>query len=146
MKLLFLLHLGATLAMVGLIWLVQIVHYPLFARVGAEQFIAYEQDHARLITYIVLPLMLIELIGAVALLFSRPDGIPLSLVWIGAVLVAVIWLSTIFLQIPQHTHLAGGFDADAHRLLVLTNWLRTIAWSARGILMLWMLHRLLPAT
>ena len=34
MPLVFLLHLGATLALVGLIWTVQVVHYPLFAGVG----------------------------------------------------------------------------------------------------------------
>ncbi len=49
----FLLHLGSTWFMVGLIWLIQIVHYPLFARVGVEQFVPYEREHSRLITYIV---------------------------------------------------------------------------------------------
>jgi hypothetical protein len=35
------LHLATTLLMVGLIWLVQIVYYPLFARVGDSSFAAY---------------------------------------------------------------------------------------------------------
>ena len=33
--LLLLLHAGATFFMCGLIWFVQIVHYPLFAQVGS---------------------------------------------------------------------------------------------------------------
>ena len=39
------LHVAATMFMVGLIWLVQIVHYPLFAHVGADTFLAYHQRH-----------------------------------------------------------------------------------------------------
>ena len=34
--LLLLLHAAATLFMTGLIWFVQVVHYPLFARVGED--------------------------------------------------------------------------------------------------------------
>ena len=41
------LHLAATAAMTGLIWFVQVVHYPLFAAVGADQFVAYEVAHQR---------------------------------------------------------------------------------------------------
>jgi hypothetical protein len=40
-------HLAATAAMVGLIWFVQVVHYPLFASVGADEFVAYENAHTR---------------------------------------------------------------------------------------------------
>ena len=43
-----LLNFASTWAMVGLIWLIQIVHYPLFSRVGADQFKLYEQEHQRL--------------------------------------------------------------------------------------------------
>ena len=40
-------HLAATAAMCGLIWFVQVVHYPLFAGVGDDGFTAYEQRHQR---------------------------------------------------------------------------------------------------
>jgi len=55
------LQLGTTLPLVGLIWFVQIVAYPLFARVGADAFPAYHEAHARLITFVVAPLMVLEL-------------------------------------------------------------------------------------
>ena len=58
-------HVGATLAMTGLIWLIQCVHYPLFAQVGAEAFQDYHARHTQWITPIVGPLMLIELGTAV---------------------------------------------------------------------------------
>ena len=49
-RLALLLQLGTTLPLVGLIWLVQVVSYPLFARVGAAEFPAYHAAHARLIS------------------------------------------------------------------------------------------------
>lgn len=64
-------------------------------------------------------------------------------VWCGAVLLALIWWSTVFLQVPQHTSLASGFNTLTHETLVRSNWLRTAAWSARGVLMLWLLTNML---
>ncbi len=137
-KLILLLNVAATLYMVGLIWCIQIVHYPLFAQVGKESFAAYEIAHSRLITPVVALPMLVELVTAVFLLFRRPSAIELSEVIPGLALVLVIWLSTMFLQVPQHDILSSGFDATAHQILVDSNWLRTIAWSLRGALVLWM--------
>ena len=57
----------STLFMVGLIWMVQIVHYPLFDDVGQENYLSYQQRHQTNITYIVGPVMLIELATAIAL-------------------------------------------------------------------------------
>ena len=53
-------------------------------------------------------------------------------------LLALIWISTGFVQIPLHNTLTTGFDAHAHRRLVTTNWWRTAAWSARGICIMMM--------
>lgn len=138
LKLVLLLNVTATLYMVGLIWCVQIVHYPLFAQVGKDGFASYEAAHSSLITLVVGPPMLIELATAGLLLFFRSPVIRLSEAIIGVVLLAVIWLSTMFLQVPQHRVLSVGFDAAAHQFLVSSNWLRTVAWSLRGALVLWM--------
>ena len=63
--LLLMLHLVSTLAMVGLIWFVQVVHYPLFDQVGRDGFRQYEQSHQRLTTLVVAPLMLTDTKGKV---------------------------------------------------------------------------------
>ena len=141
MNLLLLSHVAATLFMVGLIWFVQIVHYPLFGSVGTKDFRAYAESHSRLTSWVVGPPMLLEASTAVLLLFVRPESVPATLAWIGAVLLAVVWLSTALLQVPRHTALGFGFDAEAHRFLVLSNWTRTIAWSLRGLIVLWMTAR-----
>ncbi|MGE0825959.1 MAG: hypothetical protein AB7P18_28025 [Candidatus Binatia bacterium] len=122
--------------MVGLIWFVQIVHYPLFAQVGMNLFPAYETAHNRLTTWVVGPPMLVEGVTAIGLLLYKPDGISSGLVWCGLMLLLAIWASTAFLQVPQHDILTRGFDGEAHRFLVTSNWLRTIAWTLRGVLVL----------
>ncbi|WP_420454252.1 hypothetical protein [Rubrivirga sp.] len=142
MPLVFLVHLGATLLMVGVIWVVQVVHYPLFAGVGAEGWSAYEAAHQSRITFVVGPLMVAELVTAVWLVLDRPAALPVGAVVAGAILVGVVWTSTAFVQVPLHTALGGAFDADAHGRLVATNWVRTLAWTARGGLVLWMTSRL----
>ena len=123
-------HYAVTWALVGLIWTIQMVHYPLFAQVGPEHFVAYHRRHTREITLVVGPLMLAELVTA-ALLVLEGNRDP----WLLASLplLALIWISTGFVQIPLHNTLTTGFDAHAHRRLVTTNWWRTAAWSARGI-------------
>jgi sterol desaturase/sphingolipid hydroxylase (fatty acid hydroxylase superfamily) len=69
----FVANLAATWFMVGLIWFVQVVHYPLFAAVPAgEPFAAYHRQHVRRTTWVVAPVMLVELVTAVALLLARP--------------------------------------------------------------------------
>jgi hypothetical protein len=128
----------ATLAMVGLIWFVQVVHYPLFAKVGNSCFADYEQSHQRRTTLVVAPFMLIEATTAIALMGFRPSGISDVSVVVGVALVGAIWLSTAFLQVPAHERLSKSFSPLAHRSLVVSNWLRTGAWSARGLLLFWM--------
>lgn len=142
-KLILLSNVAATLYMTGLIWCIQIVHYPLFAQVGKEGFAAYEIAHSSLITPVVGLPMLIELVTAGLLLFFRSPAIGLGETIVGLALVVVIWLSTMFLQVPQHTILSSGFDATAHQFLVNSNWLRTIAWSLRGVLVLWMTAKMM---
>ena len=138
----FLLHLLATLTMLGAIWIVQVVHYPLFAGVGEAGWSVYEAGHQSRITFVVGPLMVLELVTAVWLVVDRPEALPLWSVIAGVVLVGVIWASTAFVQVPLHNALGGAFDGDAHARLVATNWIRTLAWTARGGLVLWMTARL----
>jgi hypothetical protein len=140
MVLLLLTHAAATLFMVGVIWFVQVVHYPLFDRVGTSDFSAYSTRHTTVTGLVVGPPMILEAVTAVALVVWTPQGISVSLVWTGLLLVAGIWLSTALLQAPRHTTLGRGFDPAAHRFLVTSNWLRTVLWSLRGLVVLCILY------
>ena len=126
------LHAAATLAMLGLIWFVQLVHYPLFAHAASERFADFARDHQRRTGWVVAPLMAIEAATAVGLLVLRPGG----LTWAGVALLAAIWLSTALVQVPLHRRLAAGYDALAARRLITSNWLRTALWSGRALIAL----------
>lgn len=138
-------HLAATGVMIGIIWFVQVVHYPLMALVGRDGYPAYQAAHARRTTVVVAPPMLLELATGAWLVLRPSPYFPPSAAWTGLALLAVVWLSTFFLQVPQHGRLEHGFDPDAHRRLVRGNWVRTVAWTLRGILVLSQLPGLLSA-
>ena len=129
-------HFASTVFMVGVIWFVQVVHYPLMAVVGRDASVAYELAHTRLTTWVVGPAMLIELGTGVLLAWVRPPNVSSMPVAAGLGLLAVVWLSTQFVQVPCHTRLSVEFDSAVHGRLVRTNWVRTAVWSARGVLVL----------
>ena len=142
-KIILLTQLTTTFGMTGLIWFVQLSHYPLFARVGREGFVEYERSHRIRTTIVVAPLMLAEAATTVLLFQLVPDWISFrSAAW-GAALLMVVWVSTATLQVPQHERLSEGFDSSAWRTLVQTNWIRTVAWSARSVLLIQCLWQLL---
>lgn len=132
-------HAFATLFMTGLIWFVQIVHYPLLRMVGAAEFRAYEKAHQFRTTLIVAPMMLLEAMTAGALVLLTEAGFQSNLALIGLLLLAAIWLSTALVQGPVHQRLTAGLDDRLLRLLLASNWLRTILWTARSALALLLL-------
>lgn len=142
-KVLLLANLGATWFMTGVIWFVQVVHYPSFAGVGGDGFAAYHRRHTRRTTVVVLPPMVVEAGTAVALAVWPPAGVGAAVLWAGAAAVVAIWASTFLVQAPCHDRLAGGFDAQCHRRLCATNWLRTALWSGRAAAMAYVAYRVL---
>lgn len=137
-RVLILSQLASTLFLTGLIWFVQVIHYPLFEAVGRAEFVTYEQRHTSLIQGLVAPPMLLEGISALLLLWFRPPGVSTWRLVVGLILVGIIGFSTAFLQMPCHDRLSQEFDTGTHQWLVTTNWIRTVAWSLRGGLVLWM--------
>ena len=129
----------STWTMVGIIWFVQIVHYPLFRKVGREAFPAFHSAHTRLTTFVVGGPMLAELCAAGFLLWLRPATFSTALLVINLGIVVLLWVSTALVQVPLHDRLARAFDPSTCGKLVGTNWFRTILWTAHGMLAAWML-------
>jgi hypothetical protein len=127
-------HLLATAAMVGLIWFVQIVHYPLFAAVGRPCFDHYAQRHQHLTSFVVGPFMAAEGATAVWLAIDPPAGVSRWLALAALAVLGVVLGSTVLLQVPRHAVLANGYDETRARSLVTTNWIRTVGWTTRGVL------------
>ena len=125
-------QLVVTLYLAGMIWCIQIVHYPLMSRVDHDRFAEFHHQHSLRIGSIVIVPMVLELMVSVLLAASVPNGVAPALPRLGLVLTGAVWISTFAIQVPLHRRLAGAFDAHVHRRLVRSNWIRTIAWSLRA--------------
>jgi uncharacterized membrane protein len=128
------LNLASTCVMVGVIWFVQLVHYPLLALIGVDRAPEIAAQHQRRTARVVGLPMAVEGVTTLVLLFARPDGVDAWLAWAGAVVLAVVLAATVFLSVPLHERMADSPDATIGRRLVVTNWPRTIGWSARAVL------------
>ena len=119
--------------MTGIIWYVQLVHYPLFAEVGEDTWFTYHADHERRTGWVVAPLMIVELGTAAAIVVIGGHGV---LTLVGLVLAAATWVLTFALAVPLHRRLNATRDPAVIQRLVTINWLRTAAWTAHGLIAL----------
>ncbi len=138
-------QLGTTLPLVGLIWMVQVVSYPQFGNVGSSEFVAYHSAHSRLITWVVGPLMLGELVASIVSVVQSDVSMPKSWALFGLLLAISVWLVTAFVSVPMHDSLTKGFSPSVHQWLVRTNWLRTLIWTLRGGMLLVTMARVLES-
>lgn len=111
----------------GLIWTIQVVHYPSFAFV-TNQFSKFHIFHSTRISFVVIPMMLIELLTAIYLVWISPSAFAMN-----ACGVVLVWMSTFFLSVPIHNQLSDKQNTDLIRKLILTNWPRTILWTLRSL-------------
>jgi hypothetical protein len=127
----------------GLIWFVQIVHYPIFAKVPTSHFIAYQTTHMQTTGYVVAGPMLLELAASGFLLVYTLPG-KMQILTIGAfVLVLLIWIITFFVSVPIHNILVtNGFQQEMISKLVATNWVRTLAWTLRTAILVYLVLKL----
>ena len=131
--------LGATWAMAGVIWVIQIVHYPIFDAIerGIDDadWVRFADRHRRSISIVVGPFMVAEGITGWWLVVDPPDGANRTLAIVALALMAVAYGVTAFVSVPLHTRLTHRYDVDAHRRLVSSNWIRTFAWTSRAIVL-----------
>ena len=133
MDLLFFLNVISAFLLTGVIWTIQIVHYPSFHYIDKLSFINFHHFHERRISIIVMPLMLIELTTSTALYINNMSSIVFAL---NLLIVVLIWCSTFFIQVPIHSILSHKKDKKLIEKLVNTNWIRTFLWSMRMLLII----------
>ena len=115
----------------GLIWIIQLVHYPAFLFIDPLQFFAFHEHHTHFMGIIAAPLMLGELVLSLYLAVNnRKFIIPL-------ILVILIWISTFYIQVPLHGQLENEVQVETINKLIDTNWIRTFLWTCKAILLLW---------
>ena len=125
-----LIHLATSWALFGLIWTIQLSHYPSFRFISENDFSTFHQHHTASITMIVMPLMLLEL-GMISWQAYQTSW---NWIWVIPLLLVVgIWASTFFIQIPLHGKLENEKNLEIIHQLVKSNWVRTIFWSIKAI-------------
>jgi hypothetical protein len=129
----------ASVGMFGVIWTIQLVHYPLMAHIPPSAFVEYERRHTKAISLIVGPLMAVEGICVLAVFFARPSAISFWLALMGGIVEAVAIGTTAFVSAPLHGRLENGYDAALLSRLIRTNWIRTAAWTGRACIAVAML-------
>lgn len=127
---LFLAHVLVTSFLAGLIWVIQLVHYPTFLFVSEERFRDFEKFHQFRISLLVVPAMLLE-VGTGVLLYVGSEYSENRFFLASLFCLALIWLSTLLWQGPDHQRLEQGYQRMVILRLVRSNWIRTIAWSLR---------------
>ena len=125
-------HLVLASIMVGVIWVIQLVHYPSFRFTDREKYVSFQIFHMRNISFIVVPVMILEFLCVLLLVlyYSNHE----SLLRISFILLLIIWLVTALFFAQIHQKLSKGYDETLVRNLVSLNWIRTLLWTIRTII------------
>lgn len=127
-------NLTATLFLTGQVWFLQVVHLPLLLRTAGIDFAAYAKAQRLRNTWLMAMPMLVELITGAWLLVTP---FPHRAAFHAFLLLAVIWIVTLAWIVPLNSRLTRGYDEDIIRILIRSNWIRTVCWTARAAIMIW---------
>ena len=127
-------HLISTSMMVAIIWIVQILHYPTFKFIDQKKYEEFQDFHMKRISYIIIPIMLVELSsGVIVLIIDSSLYTPFG---VSLMLLIFIWILTALLFSKVHAYLLNGYDEDSINKLISLNWIRTISWTVRLIILM----------
>jgi len=126
------LHDFCVIWMTAVIWLVQVLIYPNFRFIPEADFKAFHKRHCDRISLPVGP-MIVQLFMVAMVLMEGPR----TPEWIfHGIAIALIYAVTAVFSAPAHARLGKGKDPSAIDRLILSNWVRTLLWTAELILIL----------
>ena len=132
-EIIFDIHFLSTSLMVGIIWVIQLLHYPTFHFIKESDYVEFQHFHMQRISFIVVPVMIIELLsGFMLVYYFRSNLLILCLI-----ILLVIWSITFVFFTKLHQSLLGGYDKIIVDKLVQINWSRTVLWSLRLIILIY---------
>ena len=126
-------HLAAVAVLAGVGWVVQLVVYPAFRLVGADEWVRYHGTHTRAISWVVALPWLLQGVSTAALLIAPAAGGRTAAVVL-AVLALVTVVATVVTAVPAHGRLAASRDTADVSVLLRANLVRTLAWTASTLL------------
>ncbi len=127
-------HAAVSLFCLGAVWFVQVVHYPLFAAVGAAEWGAYHEAHRVRTGWLLAVPMLAQLGLGAAVVAVRPEGVGAGTAVAALVLTVAVFAVTFLAAVPDHERLGRGWDPAVGRRLVRVNAVRTALWTGQAAL------------
>lgn len=136
--------------MVGMIWVIQVLHYPSLGKAGK---LTFETENEAI--YDALQSQHVDRIGNLLIVPWLTEGITLLVIlWIalfgrdtlarvpalinGAAMAVILAISG-FWSAPAHGKLLDRFDPDVYDRLMTANLVRTMAWTICGVAAVWSL-------
>ena len=126
-------HFLSTSLMVGIIWVIQLLHYPTFHFIKESDYEKFQHFHMQRISFIVIPVMVLELFSAFILVYY----IRSNLLILCLIILLFIWLITFVFFTKLHQSLIDGYNKTIVDKLVKINWSRTVLWSLRLIILIY---------
>jgi len=133
-------NLAAAAILAGLNWYLQIVHYPLFTYIDKKNFVEYYVYHLKKNVFIVFIPMLVEGAFAILFAFDYHGIIPPMIPVLGLCLSTSMWLITFSHIAPLQDKLSvEGKDNETIQKLIQMNWVRTIGWTVKVVMLIYCL-------
>ena len=110
----------------------QFITYPTFLIIDKNSFNKYHRKYVNIISIIVAPAMVLEIISLIVLVYLSKDFLLVK----SLILLLCIWLTTFIIMVPSHNILSRKKDSKEIKKLININWVRTFLWSVKLIVML----------
>ena len=120
--------------LVSLVIITQFITYPTFLHINKDKFSEYHRKYVNNISFIVAPVMLIELLTLSLIAYFSSEFLIIK----SLILLLVIWLTTFFIMIPSHNRISKSFNKKEIISLINYNWVRTILWSFKLLLIIFL--------
>ena len=120
--------------LVSLLFMTQFITYPTFLHIDKDKFSEYHRKYVNNISFIVAPVMLIELLTLSLIAYFSSEFLIIK----SLILLLVIWLTTFFIMIPSHNRISKSFNKKEIISLINYNWVRTILWSFKLLLIIFL--------
>ena len=120
--------------LVSLLFMTQFITYPTFLHIDKDKFSEYHRKYVNNISFIVAPVMLIELLTLSLIAYFSSEFLIIK----SLILLIVIWLTTFFIMIPSHNRISKSFNKKEIISLINYNWVRTILWSFKLLLIIFL--------
>ncbi|MEM8867164.1 MAG: hypothetical protein AAGC73_02745 [Verrucomicrobiota bacterium] len=121
----------ADFGMLVILWLVQLVIYPSFLRISADQLVLWHRSYTTRVGFVIIPTMFTQLFCQ--LWAATTSGGTLN--YLSLTTVLVCWILTFFVSVPLHNKISNGEGEPATlNRLIQTNWPRTVLWTLAFIL------------